>query len=881
MILAVVAAGLLADAPRAAAATAGSGTGPAAKERTAQEVRTVWTNEFGVAHPTGLAYEPSRGEFLVAGDGPAGTEILRLGSDEDPHGTVTLPPLANPDTLAFDETRGELTAVDGGTRIEVSSRVLTADRPRVQRSSIDGLELDAPESATFDVQTDTWFVLDEDADAVALVADDDLTRPPDRIELAESNADRLIAFNPSDKLLYVMNPRQNVIDGVDLDGNVDKRFNLTSIELLNPVAMTFAPSTDPTDDPDSLNLYVAGAGDDSTFGGVTELSLAAVVALAAPVDTATLVRTTLTSSWSPASPDPAGIVWLPAADQLAVADSEVEEVTGAGWHNVNFWRSTRTGSVAGTGAFWGPNSAGNYSREPTGLGFDAASNTLFVSDDGARRIFVVKRGNDGVFGTTDDVVSSIDTVPFGSTDTEDPEFDPVTGHLFMLDGVGREIYRIDPVDGVFGNGNDVMTQFDISHLGPTDFEGLTSNPDRRTLYVAARTTDQIFEITHDGTLVRTISTSGITGLVFISGLAMAPASNDTGEMNLWIVDRAVDNSPDPNENDGKMFEIAAPDIGGTPANQPPVAVDDAVSTSAGAAVTVPVLANDSDPNSDPLTVTNLTQPANGSAQRNPDDTVTYTPNAGFSGTDTFTYTANDGKVDSNVATVTVTVANEPSGDPPVFRAAASASITSASGTTLTIARPSGVQAGDLLLAQIRHRSTTTLTPPAGWTHLNTIAQSVANHGVYYKVAGSSEPASYAFNQGDNAGRMAGGIGAYIGVDPATPINAWAASALNTATLVAPNATSTVDNAMVVRLWGWRGPSATDAGVGFNAPPAGVTQRWSEQVGHSNNDRNRVLAGDHVKAAAGSVGTSTASGSTSSLENRRSAFTIILTPAGSG
>jgi hypothetical protein len=198
-----------------------------------------------------------------------------------------------------------------------------------------------------------------------------------------------------------------------------------------------------------------------------------------------------------------------------------------------------------------------------------------------------------------------------------------------------------------------------------------------------------------------------------------------------------------------------------------------------------------------------------------------------------------------------------------------------------MARPAGVHAGDLLLAQIRHRSTTTLTPPAGWTHVGTITRATAHHGVYYKIAGSSEPTSYAFNQGDSAGRMAGGIGAYLGVDPGAPINAWAASAVDTATLVAPNATSTVDNAMVVRLWGWRGPSATDAGVGFNAPPAGVTQRWSEQVGHSNNDRNRVLAGDHVKAAAGSVGTSTASGSTSSLENRRSAFTIILTPAGSG
>jgi len=384
--------------------------------------------------------------------------------------------------------------------------------------------------------------------------------------------------------------------------------------------------------------------------------------------------------------------------------------------------------------------------------------------------------------------------------------------------------------------------------------------------------------------VRTISASGISGLRFISGLGMAPASNGTGQMNLWIVDRAIDNGADSNENDGRIFEINAPDIGGPLGNQPPVAVDDSASTTVDAAVTVPVLANDSDANGDPLTVTGLTQPANGSVQVNANETVTYTPNAGFTGTNTFTYSANDGQANSNVATVTVTVSGGgggPAPNAPTFRSAASAIVTGASGTTLTIARPTGVQAGDLLLAQVRHRSTGTLTAPAGWTRIGTIARSTAHHDVFYKVAGSSEPASYAFNQGDSAGRMAGGIGAYVGVNPTSPINAWAASAVDTATLVAPTATSTVDNTMVVRLWGWRGPSATDAGVGANAPPSGVTQRWSQQVGHSNDDRNRVLAGDHIKATAGAVGTSTASGSSSTLLNRRSAFTIILTPAATG
>ncbi len=565
VVLVVWAAGVFVGvgAPRAAAASAGS-----VPVLEAQEVRTVWTNELGVAHPAGLAYDPARREFLVAGDEAGATPVLRLGPDEQRRGAFTLPELSDPQTLAFDAAQGELTAVDGGEQVQVSGAALDARRPAAERVAIDGLQLEAPQSATFDPQTDSWLVLEEGADSVAVVAGQDGGGAAEQVPLAPSDADRLIAFNATDDLLYVMDPDRDRVDAVDLDGAVQKRFSVASTELSAPVAMTFAPSTDPTDDPGDVNLYVADAGGASTFGGVTEVSLAAVVAPAAPVDTATLVRTVQTSSWSPASPDPSGIVWMPASDELVVADSEVDETTGAGWNNVNLWRSTRTGSVVGTGATYGPNAPSNYSREPTGLGYDAATKTLFVSDDDKRKIFVVKRGADGVHGTRDDVVTAIDISPFGNVDTEDPEFDPVSGHLFYLDGVGREIYRINPVDGVFGNGNDSVTHFDISHLGPTDFEGMTSNAERRTLYVGARTTKQIFEVTHDGTLVRTIS-APVSAMKYISGLAVAPASNGSGQMNLWIVDRAIDNGPDPTENDGKIFEITAPDIGGAPVDPPP------------------------------------------------------------------------------------------------------------------------------------------------------------------------------------------------------------------------------------------------------------------------------------------------------------------------
>ncbi len=90
-------------------------------------------------------------------------------------------------------------------------------------------------------------------------------------------------------------------------------------------------------------------------------------------------------------------------------------------------------------------------------------------------------------------------------------------------------------------------------------------------------------------------------------------------------------------------------------NQPPVAVNDTANVAENGNVVVSVLANDSDPDGYTLAVTNLTQPAWGQAVLNPDGTVTYTPYEGYTGPDSFTYTANDGLLDSNVATVNITV----------------------------------------------------------------------------------------------------------------------------------------------------------------------------------------------------------------------------------
>ena len=89
-------------------------------------------------------------------------------------------------------------------------------------------------------------------------------------------------------------------------------------------------------------------------------------------------------------------------------------------------------------------------------------------------------------------------------------------------------------------------------------------------------------------------------------------------------------------------------------NLPPTAVDDGAATLVDEPVAIFVLANDSDPNADPLNVTTFTQPASGTVSFT-DDVATYTPNGGFSGTDRFTYAITDGQGGTASASVTVVV----------------------------------------------------------------------------------------------------------------------------------------------------------------------------------------------------------------------------------
>jgi hypothetical protein len=170
-----------------------------------------------------------------------------------------------------------------------------------------------------------------------------------------------------------------------------------------------------------------------------------------------------------------------------------------------------------------------------------------------------------------------------------------------------------------------------------------------------------------------LTLSGISGLNFTAGSNGTANMTFTGtiaNVNTALSDLKFD--PDANYNGSAALTITTDDQGNTgnggaktdsdsvnitvnAVNDAPDAVNDTATTDEDTPTNIDVKANDTDVDQgDTLTITNVTDPAHGSAEV-VDGKVNYKPADNYNGPDSFTYTVSDGNGETATATVNVTV----------------------------------------------------------------------------------------------------------------------------------------------------------------------------------------------------------------------------------
>ena len=142
---------------------------------------------------------------------------------------------------------------------------------------------------------------------------------------------------------------------------------------------------------------------------------------------------------------------------------------------------------------------------------------------------------------------------------------------------------------------------------------------------------------------------------------------------------------------------------------------------------------------------------------------------------------------------------------------------SSGATSRSVTKPSGVTSGDVLLAIVTHDGSPDVITATGWTELGYSSGTDINAGIYYKIAGGSEGASYTFST-VSSHAIAASVVAYYNVSGTYPIDDFAYS-VNPA------------GSTLFSEYGWCSSGAGQAvffgGISNNTsatPPSGMTEQ---------------------------------------------------------
>ena len=387
------------------------------------------------------------------------------------------------------------------------------------------------------------------------------------------NSDLLgLAFNPEDGYYYAYSPEGNTLYAINNNGEIVSSRDLSKLNIESFSGITFAPSSNTTDEPTQTNLFLTDSGSASSDAQVIELDITETIVSDEVIQDylpVTLVNTIDSSLWSPPNTDASGLEYLidmassdPANNSLLVSDADIEETyeidgeeyPAPYWEGTNVWQSTLSGSVLGTCDTTIPPIE---SVEPSGLAANPVTGEVFIADDVAREIFIINPGPDSTFCTADDTVTSFDTSAIGSNDPEGIAYG--AGKLFIADGVGQELYIVDPgLNGIFEGSakDDVISNYDTATLyGLEDPEGIGYHWERGTIFLVDRVKTDMVEVSITGGLLNKYDLKALE-ISNPSGVGVGWSSQNTGVMNVFISQRGEDNDQVRDQNDGKIYEVS-------------------------------------------------------------------------------------------------------------------------------------------------------------------------------------------------------------------------------------------------------------------------------------------------------------------------------------
>ena len=519
-------------------------------------VRTMELDKIGFSGPTGLDWNQRLGALVATESTKGRSRVTAFTGDEHLIGRVRLPRNLDPAGLVVDPQLGRTTVVGETGSVAVGRGSLRRSSPILQASDVP--DLTDPEGLTY-TRDGELVALDEGA---LLRIDEDGGVHRARVRVPSSHQLRGLTSHPQRPELFTLDVTAQEMLALDEDGNVLIAYAADQVDLIDVQDIAFAPSGDPTDDPSVHRLFIADAGEPGADGMVLETTLEQYGLAANHVIPESAIRVVATSSYNPPSPDPSGVAYLSGSDRLFIADGEVDEMDI--FANANLFNTTRAGVLQTTG------NTVPWSEEPVGVGYNPLNNHVFLSDDDPNDVFELAAGSDGRFGTGDDVRTTFN-VEDDVTDPEGIDYDPATNSLWYAGGEASDIHRQQAgSDGQFGGSDDVWTHWDATVYGMQDPEGLGFDSVRGTILVLDDASQTIYELDRNAALLNTIDISAADSDA-AAGLAVGPSTTGSGR-SFYVVARGVDNNSDPDENDGRLYEIISPlsGGGGGPFNQAPL-----------------------------------------------------------------------------------------------------------------------------------------------------------------------------------------------------------------------------------------------------------------------------------------------------------------------